>query len=206
MKRADEWKRTAATIPASSSDRLLRSMGFDLVMEYAEIASSLPETAVAPLELATGTGRMTAVLASWFPVVVTGDISLADIARVHQRLPDERWDRVQFLQLDMERLPFRNNSIRAIVCLNTIHETEHPERCIEEMVRTIRNDGTLVIGDFSRTGFDVMQRIEREVYGRDHHEGTMPMTAVEKFLGKRFTNIRTIDTALNRTLSVTGKR
>ena len=201
-----DWKRTVASIPASSSDRLLRSMGFDLVREYAQVTAALPDNTKTTLELATGTGRMTAVLASWFPSVITGDISLTDVARVHQRLPDERWERVQFLQLDMERLPFRNNSIGTIVCLNTIHETKHPEQCLEEMIRAVRSDGTLIIGDFSRNGFDVMQRIEQEVYGRDHHEGTMPISKVEEILRKGFTEIRIIETPLNRTLSVTGKR
>ncbi len=189
----------------SQSDRLLHQSGFDLVREYFHIAQQIPPAGLPVLELATGTGRMSAVLASLFPSVITGDISLSDLPRTLNRIPSQYSHRVGFLQLDMEQLPFRTGSIQSIFCLNTLHETEHPQHCLQEMIRIAHHNGHLVIGDFNRTGFDAMQKIHQTVYHNDHSEGTITSEAIKEILERSFDSIRTVATPLNITFIATKK-
>lgn len=186
-------------IPLSDSDRLLGTRGFDLLAEYNEIvrATGLPAGPV--LELATGTGRMCAVLTHHYERVVTGDISLDGIPRVLQRVPTALLGRLAFLQLDMERLPFRDRSVPFILCVNTLHETAAPRRCLEEMLRVLKPGGVLAVGDFHEAGFDTMQWIHEEVYHNDHERGTMPIGDAEPMLRERGGSLRRLETALNTT-------
>lgn len=194
-----------SAIPSSESDRLLHSWGFDLIDEYYSVAQQIPPTQKSVLELATGTGRMCAVLAALFPRIISGDISLAGLPRVKQRVADRFLSNMVFIQLDMELLPFKHDSVSTIVCMNTLHETKSPARCIQEMVRVLDPDGTLIIGDFNDRGFDAMQRIHEVVYKNDHDRGTMTIDQAATILLQDFTTVRWVETQLNRSVIVSGK-
>ena len=193
-------------IPRSQSDNLLSEWGYDLLREYFSIAEQLPRTASPPLELATGTGRMCAVLSSIFPWIITGDISLQEIPRVKQRVPAQFLNRIQYVQLDMEQLPFRSDSVQSIVCMNTLHEVTDPTVCLQEMIRIVRYEGTFAVGDFNRTGFDVMQKIHEQVYHNDHDEGVITHREIEAILSSAFQSIRIFTTTLNTTYFASHKR
>lgn len=194
-----------STIPLSDSDRLLHSWGYDLTKEYFTIAHQLQNVSSSVIELATGTGRMCAVLSGLFPTVITGDLTMGDHARAVARIPSSQLNRVTFAQLDMESLPFKSGSIPLIFCLNTLHELSQPERCLSEMIRVIRPDGTLVIGDFNRTGFDAMQEVHRIVYKNNHSEGKIDTARVKEILLDSFKYVEDVPTPLNNTFIVSGK-
>lgn len=193
-------------IPLSQSDRLLQEWGHDLLREYFSIAELLLPTDHPVLELATGSGRMCAVLSCLFPSIVTGDLTLTDHPRVIERVPPAFLSRITFLQLDMEQLPFGTGEILSIVCMNTLHETEQPSVCLQELIRITHPDGRLIVGDFNRTGFDVMQRIHELVYHNDHNEGIISPEEIHRQLSRSFQSVRTIETPLNRTFLATHKR
>lgn len=185
------------SIPLSASDRLLHAWGYDLVKEYAEMvawASFDPSFPV--LELATGTGRMTAVLAHMGYRVISGDRTQEQRERVYERLTTSR-ARATLVGLEMGRLPFRNASVRNATCVNTLHEVDDPRSALNELLRVRHPDGRLLIADFNELGFDVMQRLEREVYRRDHPRGSMPMAEVERVLREAGVRFERIVTGLN---------
>ncbi|MDP1676856.1 MAG: methyltransferase domain-containing protein [Bacteroidota bacterium] len=184
-------------IPQSQSDQLLTTWGFDLVREYFDVAQQLPPTNSPVIELATGTGRMCAILSCMFPSTISGDISLADLPRTLQRVPKQFLSNIQFLQLNMENLPFCSDSIISLVCMNTMHEVEHPQKCLQEMIRVMSPDGTLVVGDFNRAGFNAMQKIHEIVYHNDHHKGFISNNEIKKILVSSFHSVRSITTPLN---------
>lgn len=193
-------------IPPSQSDILLREWGFDLLREYFLIAHQLPATKNPVLELATGTGRMCAVLSCLFPSIITGDHSLRDLPRVKERVPHQFLHRIKFLQLDMEHLPFQTGLIHTNVCMNTLHETEHPITCLQELIRVTSCEGSLIAGDFNRTGFDIMQKIHESVYHNNHDEGTIRSSEIHEILYEAFTIVRIISTPLNTTYMASVKR
>ncbi len=195
-----------SSIPLSDSDRLLQSWGYDLVGEYATIAGLIPVSNDPVIELATGTGRMCAVLSFMFPVIVSGDISLIDLPKTQKRLPRQHTDRLSFIQMDMEHLPFRTNSIQTIVCMNTIHEVASPMHCLQEMIRALHPEGRLIVGDFNQTGFDQMQKVHQIIYHNDHTTGSMSMQEVEQNIRSSFKEVQIQSTPLNITIFACGKK
>ncbi len=184
-------------IPSSSSDRLLRSWGYDLVEEYRSMVARAGFDMSSPIvELATGTGRMTAVLAHMGYRVVSGDRTQDQRARVFERLTTAH-HRAMLVGLEMGRLPFRDGSVRNITCVNTLHEIDDPHSALKELLRVRHPDGRLLIADFSETGFVVMQRLEQEIYRRDHPRGSMPMAEVERVLQSVGLNVERFETRLN---------
>lgn len=99
--------------------------------------------------------------------------------------------------LEMGRLPFRDGSLRNITCVNTLHEIEDPRAAFKELLRVRHPDGQLLIADFNETGFDVMQRLEQEVYRRDHPRGSMPMAEVERVLREAEMRFERFEMVLN---------
>lgn len=195
-----------SSIPFSESDRLLQSWGYDLIGEYGAVANMIPATQEPVIELATGTGRMCAVLSFSCPRIVTGDISLKDLPKTLHRLPPQHAHRISVLQLNMERLPFRTGSIRTIVCMNTMHEVAAPQTCLHEMIRVLHPDGLLAVGDFNATGFAMMQKVHHRVYHNEHSTGSIAMSDVESTLRSGFRDVRHLSTPLNETVFASGKR
>lgn len=193
-------------IPLSQSDQLLKSWGYDLLQEFFVIARQLPISSSPVIELATGTGRMCGILSLNIPSIISGDISLSDMPRTLQRIPKQFSERVKFVQLDMEKLPFRSGSIDSLICMNTMHEVERPEECLKEIIRVMKSDGTVIIGDFNRTGFEVMQKIHEAVYNNNHSEGYITMTEIERILSLAFHSVRPIASPLNISYVATHKR
>ena len=187
-----------SSIPPSESDRLLRSWGYDLTGEYEEIVCKTPLPPHSTiLELATGTGRMTSVLTRLGFRVVTGDLDLAQRQRAEERITNAYLPLVQFLQLNMESLPFQDHAIPFLVCMNTLHELANPQKAFSELIRVHDPRGVLIIGDFNETGFGVMERLHQVVYAGHHSLGTMPLKEIEPTLQSRYQYIRSIETPLN---------
>jgi ubiquinone/menaquinone biosynthesis C-methylase UbiE len=186
------------SIPPSASDIRLRSWGYSLIDEYARIIqeASLPSGGDV-LELATGSGRMSAVLTRLGYRVLTGDESDEKQSQVWQRVTPEFAALVELSLLNMECLPFRDASIDTIVCVNTLHELLHPLKCLSELLRIHIPAGTLILGDFSETGFDIMQRLHQATDRSNHPRGTLRITDVEPIIKRTYSDVRTVVTPLN---------
>lgn len=193
-----------ASIPSSNTDAFLRERGYDLLKEYVAIVSfGRPDTHGPVVELATGTGRMASVLTRLGHRVITGDLTLEKRADALRRVSPAFMSEVQLLQLDMERLPFPDCSLRSIISVNTVHELGDPQRCIEELLRVLHPDGSLVVSDFNETGFGVLQDAHRAVFGTDHRRGTMDMNAVTSVFHSKHLSFSSFETDLNTTLVCT---
>ncbi len=153
------------------------------------------------VELATGTGRMSAVLAHLGYRVISGDRTLEKRERVMERLAEAR-ARVTLVGLEMGRLPFRSGSLMSVTCVNTLHEIDDPGPALKELLRVRDPLGRLLIADFNERGFDVMQRLEREIYRRDHPRGSMPIANVERVLQESGARFETFETGLNVVVAV----
>jgi ubiquinone/menaquinone biosynthesis C-methylase UbiE len=191
-------QRLRNSIPPLASDTLLGSWGYSLIDEYVLV---MQETLLPPgsniLELATGSGRMTAVLTRLGYGVLTGDESDERQSQAWQRVTPEYAAMVKMSLLDMEFLPFHDASIDTIVCVNTLHELQHPHKCLSELLRIHDPNGTLILGDFNETGFDVMQRLHQATDRSNHPRGTMGINDVEPMIKRTYSEVRTVVTPLN---------
>lgn len=197
----------SATIPPSPSDAHLGTWGYNLVEEYAYVvreASLHPGGEI--LELATGTGRMTAVLTRLGFRVRSGDITNEKKEQVWQRVLPEFAANVELMLLDMRQLPFKSGSVQTITCMNTLHELATPGACLKEILRVHDRSGVLILGDFNDTGFETMQRLHRTLHGNDHPRGLMKISEAESHIRNHYTDVKVVLTPLNISLIASGKK
>lgn len=197
----------AASIPPSPSDELLHTWGYDLAAEYVHVVG---EAGIKPgsrvLELATGTGRMTAVLTRFGYRVLGGDASDEKSEQVWRRVQPQYSQSVELMSLDMRALPFKSSSVSFITCMNTLHELEDPGLCLREMIRVHDRSGIFIVGDFNETGFDAMQRLHQQIYRDKHPRGFMDIAQAGEELRSQYRNVKTIHTSLNITFIASGNR
>ena len=137
-------------------------------------------------------------------------ISIDDNCRRHNKC--EKWitkkylDIVKYIKLNLERIPFPDNSVENIECINTLHELDNPFLCLNEIVRIHYEKGNLLIADFNAEGFDVLDKLHTIRYGKLHPRGKISSHEVESILNDRYSEVKEINTKLNRGFIVSGKR
>jgi ubiquinone/menaquinone biosynthesis C-methylase UbiE len=195
------------TIPKSKSDLLLNEWGFDLLEEYLSliIAANFSINNMI-LDVATGTGRAVSILSRMGHRVVTGDYNYNMKRESEIRITNEYLDNINYIQLNLERIPFSANAVENIVCINTLHELDNPILCLKEIIRIHSCKGKLLIADFNEEGFDVMDKIHTVRYGKLHPRGKISSDELENILIGNYSKINEIDTRLNKGFIVSGKR
>jgi ubiquinone/menaquinone biosynthesis C-methylase UbiE len=158
------------------------------------------------LELACGTGRMSALLSRMGHVVLAGDIDLSRLPDVRRRLTEPFEQQVTFARLDMHRLPFRDHTVINLTCVNTLHEVREPTLCLRELIRILHHDATLLVAEFNDTGYTIMQRLHEHVYHNDHHRGSISHDEILSLLRASSGEVQTLETPLNRAYIVRRKR
>jgi ubiquinone/menaquinone biosynthesis C-methylase UbiE len=134
------------------------------------------------LEVGTGNGRFTIVLARRTGKLVSCDLDRAAMRRARLNL---RWHRlekkVRLVRADATRLPFRDGLFDLVVSVNTLHHVSAPMRALREMVRVLRRGGTLIVADFNERGFRAMDRLHRSE-GNRHEHSRFSMKGIQSFL------------------------
>jgi ubiquinone/menaquinone biosynthesis C-methylase UbiE len=195
------------SISLTDSDKLLQGWGYNLAAEYYEILSHATLDTHQPiLELATGTGRMSAVLTRLGYDVITGDVSTEDRKQAELRIAKEHLHKVKLLTIDMESLPFDDGSFSSVISMNTFHHLEHPEVCLRELIRVHSGKNSLIIGDFNETGFAELQKVHQILYGKDHTRGNLSMDKLKPLLETQYHEVKEIHTPLNVTLIASEKK
>ena len=201
-----DYTKLLNSIPLSESDKRLIEMGHDLRVDYLNILEkSLPENNFI-LEVSTGTGRMLSLLVRLGYKVISGDLDRELKENSIKRVSKEYLPLVNYLILDLGRLPVKSNAQKDIISVNTIHELDEPENSFQELIRIHHREGKLVIADFNSLGFEVMDLAHRAVHGVPHREGIMKMSKVSKLLKNYYENVDIFDTQLNTVCIATNKR
>lgn len=199
--------KSIASISLTDSDKLLQSWGYHLAAEYFQVLSNSKLSFHQPiLELATGTGRMAAILTRLGYDVVSGDISTVDREKAVMRITKEYLSKVKFQIINMEALPFDDDSFSNVISMNTFHHLENPEICLKELVRVHSGQHSLIIGDFKETGFNELQKVHQILYGNDHPRGILNMVQIKSFLETQYREIKEVHTPLNLTCIALGKK
>jgi ubiquinone/menaquinone biosynthesis C-methylase UbiE len=138
----------------------------------------MPDT----LEIATGKGRFTAVLAGALPRVDTIEIDKAEqrVARLNAA-----WSgvlhKIRFHLGDAAGLPWPDRHFGSVVSVNTMHHLNDPMKVLAEMVRVTCPGGKIVISDFDEEGFEIMERIHA-AEGNTHPRGNCAFVEIGGFL------------------------
>ena len=194
-------------IPKSESDLLLFDWGYDLMEEYFRMVSSAdftPNSLV--LDIATGTGRAASTLTRMGYYVITGDYNFDSKIESERRITDAYLTKVKYVRLNLEKIPFPDNAVENIVCLNTLHELDDPFLCLEEIIRINAKKGKLLIADFNSEGFEVMDKLHTVRKGELHSRGKISSEEIKNILVDNYSAIKEINTQLNRGFIAGGNR
>lgn len=120
------------------------------------------------LEIGTGKGLLTAMLAEAFTRVVSVDIDSIEhrVAMLNAAYSGHS-DKIEFITSDAGKLDFPDRSFDAVVSAFTFHHLEFPFKVIREMVRVSANQ--IVISDFNSRGFEIVEKIHK-LEGRTHEQ------------------------------------
>jgi len=187
------------SIPPSQSDKYLNEWGCDLLKEYFEMieeAGLANDEAV--FEFATGSGRMTSLLTRLNFKVITGDLSFEGKSDAEKRITKNYLDKVKYVMLNLENIPFPDNSLKNIICVNTLHHLSNPISCIKELIRAHSPSGKLILADFNSQGYDVMDKLHKVRYHDIHPRGNINWEEIKSLIFKNYSKIEEIKTQLNK--------
>lgn len=170
---------------------LFKKHGFDQEAARINIIKQVSADNKSLLEIGTGTGHLTAMLASSFGKVVSVDNNSNDTriammkASYYQQL-----DKIEFITADAADLDYPARSFGAVVSAFTFHHLELPFKVLREMVRVA--DRQIVVADFNTKGFEIVERIH-ESEGRMHQRQPVDFDIVGVFLKEFNFDVKVIE-------------
>jgi 2-polyprenyl-3-methyl-5-hydroxy-6-metoxy-1,4-benzoquinol methylase len=131
------------------------------------------------LEVGTGRGLLTSYLARK-AAVTTIDIDNEVQSFAKELAKSEGvFENITFFIRDILKEPYADGSFDIIISANAVHHFEEPEKIIIEMCRTVSRK--IVIADFNREGFEILDKIHREE-GDSHSHGHFPIDEVGELM------------------------
>ncbi len=207
MNNNQKYSEILNTITPSDTEIMLKEWGYNFSAEYIEMLEAAELNAKHPVyDFATGTGRMAAILTRMNFDIITGDITDTQRPDAVKRIGEEYLGKVKFVDINLEKLPYKSNSLENVVCINTLHHLENPKKSISELIRGISKTGTLLIADFNTLGFDVMDKVHQIKNNELHTRGTATREMAEKLLSDSFNSTMNVVTDLNWGLIGKSKR
>lgn len=161
---------------------LYSSLGYDIDKERAFILKKAQPLYGDILEAGTGKGHFALALAKEGYRFTTFDISETEQAFARMNLRYFGLDKqVDFRIENGESLSFPDKSFDIIFSVNTLHHLTNPYGVINELLRILSFEGKLILGDFSREGLALMDKIHAGEGGK-HEVSAVTLTDIERYL------------------------
>jgi len=165
--------------------KLYKSFGYDIDKERDFVLEAAMPLSGKILEAGTGKGHFALALAKRGYSFVTFDISeeeqrFAKLNIAYNGLEKQ----VDFRIKDGEHTGFFDASFDVVLSVNVLHHLANPYRVIDELIRVLATGGKLVISDFSKMGFRVMDKIHA-IDGKAHEAGKVSLLDAEKYLSNK---------------------
>jgi ubiquinone/menaquinone biosynthesis C-methylase UbiE len=149
-----------------------RYLGPLLFIPYAEdIASRVPSSATSILELACGTGLVTAQLSKRFSSstkIIATDLNPDMIAIGKSNLTDSR---IEWQVADMMQLPFDDNSFDAVVCQFGVMFVPDKLKAFKEAFRVLKKGGTFIFNTWDEIknveAFSIGNKVIQEFFNHN---------------------------------------
>lgn len=118
----------------------------------AALDEQLPDGAIV-LEAGCGTGQLTNFLGlSWKRRVFGGDVCLNSLRLANSFRERHRIANAAFLQMNLFRPPFRDNSIDVVISNGVLHHTGDARKGFETLLRKVKPGGLILIGLYNSYG------------------------------------------------------
>jgi len=142
------------------------------------------------LDAGCGTGIFCTIFGSKGAQKVVGiDISRGSLRTAEGLREGFKLDNVELQLTDMLRLPFRNEIFDIVWAWGTVHHTEDPKRAIEELMRVLKNHGTLFLAIYKRTSMTPVHEIIRKTLIRFPRKFWIPISRIMACFLKPFVKV-----------------
>lgn len=166
-------------------DRFIKRFGYDSAAGRAYSASKALPLPGRVLEVGTGKGRVTALLAKRLARLTTIEIDPTAVhkARLHAVFMGVR-HKIRFVTGHAERIPFPDRSFDSVVSANVLHHMKRPYRILAEILRVIKPGGKIVLTDPDRSGMKALARMH-VAEGKKHPESGVRVAESARWLKSR---------------------
>lgn len=162
--------------------KLFKRYGYDIPKARRLILTKAKLSKTKILEVGTGKGHMTIILAKQGFKLVSIDLDKKAQAIAKDSLKNLKLDKLITLKImNAEKLQYGNDYFDSVISVNFMHHAKNPIKCLREMIRVAKNK--IVIADINKFG----ERIMAKVHALDgHHHGVskMSLLSVKKYLQK----------------------
>jgi ubiquinone/menaquinone biosynthesis C-methylase UbiE len=103
------------------------------------------------LDGGAGTGVCSLALATLAERVIAADISIGSLRAARTLSEEQQVENITFMQSDLLRLEFPDNTFDLVWSWGVIHHTLNPRQALAELVRVLKPGGTLVLAVYRHT-------------------------------------------------------
>ena len=136
-----------------------KSFGYDLLSERDFILNESLPIQGRILEIGTGKGHFTIVLAQEKYKFITTDISPEEQNIARQNIKNYGLgDLVDFRIENAENMSFEYKSFDMVFSVNLYHHLKKPYMVLDEMIRVLALNGRIILSDFTEEGMDIINR------------------------------------------------
>ncbi len=168
--------------------KLFKKYGYDIPRARKFILAKAGINKGDILEVGTGRGHMTTVLANEGFKLTSIDLDRKAQKFAKADLKARKLDRlITFKIMNAERLRYKDNSFDCVVSVNFIHHAKNPKKCLKEMVRVAK--GKLVIADINKKGERIMEKVHK-LDGHSHPLSKMSLSGIAASLRKGGMKVR----------------
>jgi ubiquinone/menaquinone biosynthesis C-methylase UbiE len=119
------------------------------------------------LDAGCGTGIFSIIFASKGAGQVTGiDISKGSLQTAQSLKDKAGLENVRFQKEDMLQLPFADASFDIVWAWGTVHHTTDPIKAVQELIRILKNGGSILLAVYTRTRLTFVHEIIRKTLVR----------------------------------------
>ncbi|NQU18034.1 MAG: class I SAM-dependent methyltransferase [Candidatus Saganbacteria bacterium] len=170
---------------------LFKGNGYDRIVGNKFIIEKTKPIEGKVIEIGTGKGHLTSLLAKHTKEVVTADISKEEQRfAVLNAAAQNVLDRINFLTLNAEKIPYKGHFFDLVISAHAFHHFKNPFAVLSEMIRVCGKK--LVIADFNPQGFEIVREIHKSE-GRKHDEECGDFSIVGEYFKERGFSVRKCD-------------
>jgi len=165
--------------------KLYQSHGFDIDKERKFVLDKSEPLFGDILEVGTGKGHFALILAGEGHKFTSVDVSKEEqnIARLNLRYFGLE-DSIDFRIENAEHLSFGDKSFDIIFSINTIHHFKEPFKVIAELVRIVSFEGKIVLSDFTKDGFEILDKVHA-AESRIHEKAKFSPYDIKEYLRRK---------------------
>jgi len=168
--------------------RQFKRHGYDLPASRNYILKSFGIRNGTTLEIGTGKGHLTKLLAKKNLRAISIDLDPGALAAAKIHLSAAKADRrILLRKMNAEKLPFRARSFDHVISVDFFHHAKRPLRCLREMTRAAKK--TLTIADLNKRGMRIMALVHQSE-GKTHATPKIPFRKLKSYLSANGFNVK----------------